>query len=66
MKLFNLKHLKQKSDFGTYYGRTVFHLLRKLAGNKYPEVLRILVAPEILVPLAISAQFERHRLCLTQ
>ena len=66
MKLFNFQHPKQKSDLGTYCGRTVFHLLRKLVGNQYLEVLRILVPPEILVRLAIFAQFERHCLCSTE
>ena len=49
MKLFNFQHPKQKIYLGTYCGRTVFHLLRKLVGNQYPDVLRILVPPEILV-----------------
>ena len=66
MKLFNFLHLKQKSDLGTYFGRTVFHLLKKLVGNQYMEALRILVPPEIFVPLPISAQFERHSLCSTE
>ena len=35
-------------------GRTVFQLLKNLVGNQYPEVLRILVPPKILVPLQIS------------
>ena len=48
MKLFNFQRPKEKSDFGTYFGRTVFHLLIKLVGNQYPEFLRILVVPEIL------------------
>ena len=60
MKLFNFQHLKEKTIFGIYCGRTVFHLLRKVVGNQYPEVLRISVSPEILVPLGIFAQFERH------
>ena len=59
MKLCNFQHLAQKSDFGTCFRRTVFHLLTKLVGNQNPEVLRILVPAEILVPLAISAQFEK-------
>ena len=41
----------------------MFHLPRKLVGNQYLEVLRILVPREILVPLEIAAQFERHYLC---
>ena len=59
MKLFNFQHPKRKSDFGTYFGRTVFHLLIKLVRNQYPEFLKILVLPEILVPLAITAEFEK-------
>ena len=66
MKFFNFQHPKQKIYLGTYFGRTVFHLLRKLVGNQYPDVLRILVPPEILVPLEISAQFERHCLFSTE
>ena len=36
----------------------MFHLLKKPVGNQYLEVLRILVPPEILVPLQISAILE--------
>ena len=63
MKLFNFQYPLKKSDFGTYCGKTVFYFLTKLVGNQYPELLTILVPPEILVPLAISVQFERHYLC---
>ena len=35
------------------------------SGNQYLEVLRILVPPETLVLLEISAKFERHGLCST-
>ena len=34
-------------------------------GNQYLKVLRTLVPPEILVPIAISSQFERGCLCST-
>ena len=57
MKLRNFQHRAQKSDFGTCFRRAVFHLLTKLVGNQNPEVLRILVPPDTLVPLAITAQF---------
>ena len=52
---FYLKDPTQKTDFGTSHGRTVFHLLKKPVGNQCLKVLRILVPPEILVPLEISA-----------
>ena len=55
--MFNFQDPKQKTDFGTSRGRTVFRLLKKPVGNQYPYVLRILVPPEILVPVEISAQF---------
>ena len=38
----------------------MFDLLKKPVENQYLEVLRILVPPKVLVPIAISAQFERH------
>ena len=38
----------------------MYDLQKKPVGNQYLEILRILVPPEILVPIAISAQFERH------
>ena len=60
MKVFNLQDSTHKNEFGTSRGRTVFHLLKKPVGNQYLKVLRILVPPEILIPLEISAQFERH------
>ena len=41
---------------------TVFRLSKKRVGNQYLKFLRILVPAEILVPLQISAQFERHSL----
>ena len=63
MKVFNLRDATHKSDFATSCERTVFHLLRNLVGNQYPEVLGILVPPEILVPREISVQFEMHCLC---
>ena len=51
MKVFNFQDPTHKTDFSTSHGRTVFHLLKKLVGNQYLKVLRILVPPEILVPL---------------
>ena len=44
----------------------MFHLLKKSVGNQYLKVLIILVPPEILNPLEISAQFERHYLWSTE
>ena len=38
----------------------MYDLQEKPVGNQYLEILRILVLPEILVPIAISARFERH------
>ena len=55
MKVFNFQDPTHKTDFGTYCGRAVFHLLEKPTGNQYPEVLRILVPAEILLPIVISA-----------
>ena len=66
MKVFNFHDPTQKSDFGTYCGRIVFDLLEKSEEKQYLEVVTILVPPEILVPVAISAQFERHCLCSTE
>ena len=57
MKVLNFQGPTHKSDFCTSCGTIVFHLLKKPVGNQYLEVLRILVPPEILVPLQISAQF---------
>ena len=66
MKVFNFQDLTHKTDFGTSHGRTVFHLLTKRVGNQYLEILRILAPPDILVPLEISAQFEKHSLYSTE
>ena len=63
MKVFNFEDATHKTDFGTFRGRAVSHLPKKPVGNQYLKVLRILVPPEILVYLKISAQFERHSLC---
>ena len=64
--MLNLQDPTHKTDFGTSCRRTVFHLLKNPVGNQYIEALRILVPPEILVPVEISAQFERHYLCSTE
>ena len=66
MKVFNFQDSTHKTDFGTSRGRKDFHLLKKPVGKQYPEVLRILVLPEILVLLEISAQFETHFLSSTK
>ena len=66
MKVFNFQDSTHKTEFGTSHGRTVFHLLKKPVGNKYLKVLRILVPPEILILLEISAQFERGSLFSTE
>ena len=66
MKVFNLRDPSHKTDIGNSCGRTVFHLLKKSVGNQYLKVLIILVPPEILNPLEISAQFERHYLWSTE
>ena len=66
MKVLNFQDPTHKSDFGTTREDTVFHLLTKLVGNQYLEVLRMLVPREILILLEISAQFERHYLCSTE
>ena len=60
--MFNSQDPKKNTDFGNSRGRTVFHLLEMSVGNQYLKDLRILVLPEILLPLEISAQFERHSL----
>ena len=60
MKVFNFQDPTHKTDFGTSRGTTVFHLLKKPVGNQYLKNFRILVHPEILVSLEISAQFEKH------
>ena len=64
--MFNFQDSTQKTDFATSRERTDFHLLKKPVGKQYPEVLRILVPPEILVPLEISAQFVKHSLRSTE
>ena len=64
--MFNFQDPTYKTDFGTSCGKTVFHLRKKPLGNQYLEVLRILVAFEILVHLEISAQFGRHYLFSTE
>ena len=65
VKVFNFQGLKQKSDFDTSSEKRVFHFLKEPVANQYLEVLRILVPPEILVPLEICAQFERYCLSST-
>ena len=60
MKVFSLEDPTHKTDFGTSCEKTVFHLLKKPVGKQYLKVLRIFIPPEILVPLEISVQFERH------
>ena len=62
VKVINCKDSIQNTDFGNSRGRTVFHLLEMSVGNQYLKDLRILVLPEILLPLEISAQFETHSL----
>ena len=64
--MLNFQDLTHKTDFGTSGGRTVLHLPKKPVGNQYLKVVRILVTPQNLVPLEISAQFERHSLCSTE
>ena len=66
MKVINFQDPIHKTDFGTSHGRTVFNLLKKPVGSQYLKVVRILVPPEVLVPLEISAQFERHYLGSTE
>ena len=61
--MFNSQDPKKNTDLRNSRVRTVFHLLEKSVGNQYLKDLRILVSPEILVFLEISAQFERHSLC---
>ena len=48
-KVFNFQEPTQKSHFGTSSAETLFHFLKRPAGNQYPEVLRILVPHKILV-----------------
>ena len=52
MNVFNFEHSAHKSDLDAYCGSIVFLLLKKPAGKHYLEVFRILVPPEILVPVA--------------
>ena len=60
MKVFDFQDSTHKTEFGISPERIVFHLLKEPVGNQYFKVLRILVAPEILVQLEISAQFEKE------
>ena len=62
MKVLYFQDPTHKTEFGTSRGRIVFHLLKKPVGIQYLKVVRILVLPEILVFLEISAQFERDSL----
>ena len=41
------------------------HLLETLLVNQYLEIHRVLVPSQILVPLPVSAKYERHCLCST-
>ena len=66
MDVFDFQDLTHKTDFGTSYGRTVFHVPKKLVGKQYLKVLGTLVIAEILLPVETSAQFERHSLCSTE
>ena len=66
IKVFNFQHPIYETDFGTSYGRTVFHVPKKLVGSQNLKVLRILVLAGIVLPLDTSAQFERHSWCLTE
>ena len=59
MKVFHLQDPTNKTDFGIFRGRTVFHLLKKPVGKQYLKIPRILIPPEIFHHLKISAQFER-------
>ena len=63
MKVFNFQDPTHKTDFGNSCGWTVFYLLKKPVGKQYLKIPRILIRPDILVPLEISAQFERYCLC---
>ena len=65
-KVFNFEDPTHKSDFGTSSVEAVFHFLKNPEGNRYLEVLKILVPTEILVPLEIFAEFERHSLYSTE
>ena len=60
VKLINFEDATFKGDFDTYGGvKTLLHLPEKLVWNQYLEVFRTLVPPQIFVPLAISAKFDR-------
>ena len=63
--MFNFQDPTHNSACATYCERTVLDLLKKPVGNQYLGAVRILVPPEILVPTAISAQFQRCYLCWT-
>ena len=62
MKVFNFQDPTQETYFGTSRGWKVFHYLKKPVRKQYIKHIRILVPSKILVPLKISAQFERHSL----
>ena len=47
--MFHSQEPTHKSLFGTSSAEIVFRFLKKPVGNQYPEVLRILVPPQILV-----------------
>ena len=66
MKVFNFLDPTHKTDFATSGERALFHLLERPVVNQRLKVLRILVPPEILLFLEISAQFERHFICFTE
>ena len=55
--MFDSQDSTHKTEFGTSRGKIVLHLLENPVGNQFLKVLRILVPPEILVPLEISARF---------
>ena len=54
--MINFQDPTLKGDYGNYQGRTVFHLPEKPVGNQYLKFLRILVPPQILVPLPVSVK----------
>ena len=60
VKLIYFQNRALKGYFDKYYGRTVFHLPEKVVGNQYLDVLRILVPPQITVPLPLSTKFENY------
>ena len=55
--MFDSEDSTHKTEFGTSRGKIVLHLLENPVGNQFLKVLRILVPPEILVPLEICARF---------